>query len=93
MKSVTPKQQRKLNTKQRAVLNAFFKYLKGKRYSKSTVNTYTYLVADFVEYNSQRSFADLNNRNVELFLESVIAKRQFSISTQRQFISALKFFI
>lgn len=93
MNSAASKRPRQLNRYQREVLNNFFKYLRGKRYSKSTIETYTYLVADFVDYHSQKSFIDFDNRDVELFLENVIVKRQFSISTQRQFISALKLFV
>lgn len=90
---MTIKRVRQFNTAQKNLLNNFFKYLRGKRYSKSTIDTYTYLVADFVEYHSQKSFEDFTNRDVELFLENVVVNREFSISTQRQFISALKLFI
>lgn len=93
MKDKTSKTKRSFNLHQRSVLNNFYKYLKGKRYSKSTVDNYTYLVADFIEFHSGKQFSELTNRDVELFLEQVIVKQNFSISTQRQFISALKIFI
>lgn len=84
---------RNLTDKQKELLNSFYLYLKGKRYSKSTVRTYTFFVADFINYNSQISLNKLTNRNVELFIEDVFVNRNYSISTQRQFISALKVFI
>ncbi|WP_298904707.1 site-specific integrase [uncultured Psychroserpens sp.] len=84
---------RSLDKKQRLILNNFFKYLRGKRYSMNTINTYIYLVADFVEFNTEKSISQLNNKDVELFIENAMSTRQFSISTQRQFISALKLFI
>lgn len=93
MKTKTSKIKRSFSLHQRTILNNFYKYLKGKRYSKSTVETYTYLVADFIEFHSKKQFSNLNNRDVELFIEQVIVKQKFSISTQRQFISALKQFI
>ncbi|WP_299228906.1 site-specific tyrosine recombinase/integron integrase [uncultured Psychroserpens sp.] len=93
MKSTKLKRNRTLDAKQRELLNNFFIHLKGKRYSKSTINTYTYLVADFVEFQTEKQLSNLSNKDVELYIEHAIIKRRFSITTQRQFISALKLFI
>ena len=84
---------RKLSKDNRQILNDFYKYLKGKRYSVSTVDTYTQLIADFIEYHNEKDTETLTNRDVELFIETIYIKRNYSISTQRQFISALKLFI
>jgi len=84
---------RELNEQQRHLLNGFFKFLKGKRYSESTVHTYTTFVADFVSYYRLKSLNELTNRDVELFIEEVFIERRYSVSTQRQFISALKLFV
>ena len=84
---------RNLTDNQKKLLNSFYIYLKGKRYSKSTVRTYTFFVADFINYNSKRALNQLTNRDVELFIETVFIERNYSISSQRQFISALKIFI
>jgi site-specific recombinase XerD len=69
------------------------KYLQGKRYSESTVTTYTFLIRDFLLFYSDRKLVDLNDRSVEHYIESVFLQRNYSISTQRQFISALKLFV
>lgn len=84
---------RDLTDIQKKLLNNFYLYLKGKRYSKSTCNTYTFLVADFVIYYAREKLQKLTNRDVELYIENIFLKRKYSISTQRQFISALKIFI
>ncbi|WP_397363844.1 tyrosine-type recombinase/integrase [Olleya sp. R77988] len=84
---------RHLTAKNRTVLNNFYKYLKGKRYSLSTIDTYTQQIADFVEYNNDNVLENLNNKAVEHFIENIYIKRNYAISTQRQFISALKLFI
>lgn len=81
---------RNLSTEQRDFLNGFYKFLKGKRYSKNTVEVYSYLVADFVEFCKGKPIDSIVLRDVQLFVESVVAKRPFSISTHRQFVSALK---
>lgn len=90
---IAKKEARVLNDTQRGILNAYYTYLKGKRYSESTVKTYTYLVADFVEFHGLKPLDTLTNRDVELFIENVLIRKQFSISTQRQFVSALKLFV
>ena len=92
MKTISKKRIRYLNTAQKALLNNFFKYLRGKRYSQSTIDSYLYLVADFVEFHNEKALSEIDNRSVELFIEDVFIKRNYAISTQRQFISALKAF-
>ena len=84
---------RNLTSGQKKLLNSFYLFLKGKRYSKSTIDTYTFFVADFVNYHTNTALEDLNNRSVEAFIETVFIERNYSISSQRQFISALKLFI
>ena len=92
-KSFPTKQKRVLSQDNRNLLNGFYKYLKGKRYSKSTVETYSFFVADFIEFNNDKIIENLTIKDVELFLETIFIKRNYSISTQRQFISAVKQFI
>lgn len=90
---VDKKQERVLNDSQRKILNSYYRYLQGKRYSTSTVKTYTYLVADFVEFCGDKALKELTNRDVELFIEAILKRKSYSISTQRQFISAMKLFV
>lgn len=87
------KRQRQLSADNKLLLNNFYKYLKGKRFSQSTVITYTYAVADFIEFYNDKTTSDLTHRDVERFLETIYIKRRYSINTQRQFISAMKHFI
>jgi site-specific recombinase XerD len=84
---------RDLTEDQKKLLNDFYLFLKGKRYSTSTVQTYTFFVADFVNFHTNIPLKELSNRSVELFIEKVFIERKYSVSTQRQFISALKIFI
>jgi integrase/recombinase XerD len=84
---------RDLNPAEKILLNNFYLFLKGKRYSKSTIQTYTFFVADFVNFYTKKSLEEITNRDVELFIEKVFIERTYSVSSQRQFISALKIFI
>lgn len=92
-KVVVLKPKRVLNSEQKTLLNTFYKYLKGKRYSQSTIDTYSFSLADFIAFYTNKKLETLTNRDVELYIESVYIKRNYSVSTQRQFISALKLFI
>jgi len=93
-KSTFPnKQKRNLTKENRGLLNSFYKYLLGKRYSKSTVNTYSFFIADFIEFHNNKVLNSLTIKDVNEFIETIFIKRNYSISTQRQFISAVKQFI
>lgn len=85
--------ERNLTTKQKTLLNNFYLFLRGKRYSKSTIETYTFFIADFISFHTSKKITELTNRDVELFIETVFIERNYAISTQRQFISAVKVFI
>ena len=83
---------RDLTPEQKKILNSFYLFLKGKRYSQSTIQTYTFFVADFINFHTNTPLEELTNRDVELFIETVFIERNYSVSSQRQFISALKIF-
>ena len=87
------KNSRSLTESNKELIRAYVNYLKGKRYSKSTVQTYFTFVADFINYIQPKSLEEITTRDVELFIEKVFIARNYSISTQRQFISALKLFV
>ena len=81
----------KLSEKQRKLLNGYYTYLKGKRYSDSTLKTYSYLVADFILYHKKEKIE--NVREIEKYIENDFVKRNPAISTHRQLISALKHYL
>ena len=83
---------RDLTTAEKKILNNFYLFLKGKRYSQSTIQTYTFFIADFINFHTKTPLEELTNRDVELFIETVFIERNYSVSSQRQFISALKIF-
>ncbi|MFD1293868.1 tyrosine-type recombinase/integrase [Lutibacter holmesii] len=88
----TPKKPRNISEENKNVLRLYVKYLKGKRYSESTVKTYFTLLADFIDYIKDKPLQTLSNKDVELFIEDVFIPRNLSVSTQRQLISAIKLF-
>jgi len=75
------------------IIRQYVSYLKGKCYSQSTIKTYFTFVADFFEYVNAIPLEELTNRDVEKFIEDVFIPRRYSISTHRQYISAMKQFV
>lgn len=84
--------ERNLTKENKDVLDSFIKYLEGKRYSKSTIETYGVFIADFLEYLKNKPLSNSSNRDIEKFVEDVFIPRKYSISTHRQFISSIKLF-
>lgn len=87
------KTERTLTEGNKEIIRNYVKYLRGKRYSESTIMTYFTFIADFIDFAQPTPIKSLTNKNVELFIETVFIARNYSISSQRQFISALKLFI
>jgi integrase/recombinase XerD len=87
------RKKRIITEKNKEIIHSFISYLRGKRYSESTVQTYFTFIADFLDFVNDIPFVDLTNRDVERFIEDVFVPRKYSISTHRQFISAIKLFI
>ena len=74
------------------ILSAYQRYLNGQRLSQSTIATYTTFVKDFLEFVGEQSMETVSNDEVRLFIEMIIVKKKYSISTHRQLVSALKHF-
>lgn len=86
------KKQRIISEDNKQIIRLYVKYLKGKCYSESTVKTYFTFVADFFDYIQNTPITSISNRTVEQFIEDVFVPRKYSISSHRQFISAIKLF-
>lgn len=69
----------------------FKRFLEGRRYSQSTVGTYTSFISSFLRY-TKKEVRDLESTDVEKYCEEVLAAKKKAISTHRQFIGAVKQF-
>ena len=81
---------RELSKESEQLLDKYVKFLKGKRYSDSTVHTYSAFVADFLDYLKNKDIRTITNRDVQLFSENILEPFGYSVNSQRQFISAIK---
>ncbi|MDT0553312.1 tyrosine-type recombinase/integrase [Urechidicola vernalis] len=81
-----------ISKENKQVIKLYVQFLQGRRYSISTVKTYFTLIADFIEYANDIQLEELSHKDVERYLGEVFAPKGYSISTQRQLISAIKLF-
>jgi site-specific recombinase XerD len=84
--------QRSLSKEGLEIVRSFEKFLEGKRYSESTIATYITFISDFLDFTSPKPVGMLTNEDVEKYSENVLSPYDYSISTHRQFISAIKQF-
>ncbi len=81
-----------LSIKSQSLLSDFEKFLIGKRYCESTVNTYCSFIKLFLIFLNKKDIITVDNEDVRLFVEEVVISKKYSISTHRQLISAVKQF-
>ena len=82
-----------LSVELKEMLNNYADHLRGKRLSQSTVSVYGYFILRFLDFAKTWEQRSWSNKTIDLFLEGVIAKEDYSISSHRQCISALKYFV
>lgn len=80
-----------LETRLNEEVKRFNQYLTGRRYSKSTIGTYTSFVSSFLHF-IKKELEDLKSDDIERYCEKELAARNSAISTQRQFIGSMKQF-
>lgn len=73
-------------------LKQYRNYLEGQRLSQSTVNTYSTFITLMLEYLKETPLHEIDNEKIRLFVEHIIPKKNYGISTHRQLISAVKHF-
>ena len=71
---------------------SYLKYLRGKRYSESTVNVYGGFVYEFLQFTGTKPTEQLTEDDVRLYVEWAVKTLHYAISTHRQLVGALKQF-
>ena len=74
------------------LLIRFFDYMKTKRYSARTINSYVECLRIFLNYHSSKHYLEIDNNDVAAFNRDYILKQKFSATYQGQFINTLKLF-
>jgi integrase/recombinase XerD len=70
----------------------FYLWLKSKRYSKSTIKTYTEALKIFLLFYIDKDLQQLTNADVIYFNNEYILKNKLSSSYQNQIVNAIKLF-
>ncbi len=73
-------------------LNQYKLWLKSKRYSDSTIKTYSEAMNSFLNYFNSKSVNDINNADVIDYNNYYILKNNLSSSYQNQIVNAIKLF-
>ena len=73
------------------LLTEYTKFLQGRRYAEHTIELYGTMIRNlFVHLETKGDFKDIDNSDIDNFAQEVLYSRNYSISYQRQFISAVK---
>lgn len=75
-----------------AGIEKFKQYLRSKRYSESTIKTYSEALKSFLVYYRQKPIASIDNDDVIAYNNDFILKNGLSASYQNQIVSAIKLF-
>lgn len=70
----------------------YLEKLKVKRYSKSTVSTYTSMFTDFINYYHLKALDEISEQDIKDYLIYLIEQRGVSSSYQNQAVNAIKFY-
>lgn len=81
-----------LSEQQLDYVHRFKNYLRSKRYSESTVKTYSEALATFLKFFAHKSVETIENTDIELFNNEYILKKKLSASYQNQVVNAVKLF-
>lgn len=73
-------------------IDYFEALLKSRRYSNSTIKTYTEAIKVILKYFEDRDPAEISNKDFILFNSNFILKNGYSASYQNQVINAIKLF-
>ena len=74
------------------LLIRFSDYMKARRYSAKTINSYVECIKIFVNFHSQKHYLEIDNKDVDNFNRNYILKQKLSATYQGQFINAIKLF-
>ncbi len=84
LKPITPKKA--------ATHKKFLQFLEGRRYSESTINVYGNFILDFLRHSGKKDVNKLDAKDVRLYIEWAVKQLDYSISTHRQLVGAIKLF-
>ncbi|GIV26997.1 MAG: hypothetical protein KatS3mg027_0811 [Bacteroidia bacterium] len=73
-------------------IKAFEQWMQSKRYSSSTIKTYTEAIRTFFRYYASKQVHEITEQDLIVFFNDYILKNHYSSSFQNQVINAVKLF-
>lgn len=70
----------------------FKQWLRSKRYSENTINTYSDALKSFLVFYKEKNVRDITNEDVIIYNNEYILKNNLSSSYQNQIVNAIKLF-
>jgi len=80
------------STEGMAQIEKFKQWLRSKRYSESTITTYSEALKSFLVFYRNKAIIDITNEDVIVYNNEHILKNNFSASFQNQTVNAIKLF-
>ncbi|GAB1429607.1 site-specific integrase [Ignavibacteria bacterium] len=84
--------EKQLSTEAQQQIEKFVKWLRSKRYSESTIKTYTEAIRIFLHFFSEKVLNEIANEDIIVFNNDYILKNKLSASYQNQIVNAVKLF-
>jgi site-specific recombinase XerD len=91
-KAGTTKMSSKQASNNRKCPQAMLDLLTARRYSSSTIRTYTSMFEEFINFYPQHRPEEITEKEILVFLRYLVEDRQVSTSYQNQSINAIKFY-
>lgn len=89
---VKGKEKPPLGSENREHLDRFIHWMESRRYSRRSIDTYSGLITSFLLFYNYRNPSGITIEDITRFNHDFIIERGYSISYQRQMVSALKLF-
>ena len=81
------------NLKESEDIKGFIQWLRSKRYSESSVKTYTNAIKSFLTFYENKPIREINNSDIITYNNEFILKNKLSASFQNQVVNAIKLFV
>ena len=75
-----------------AQIEKFKQWLRSRRYSESTISTYSEALKSFLVFYREKAVAEITNEDVIIYNNDYILKNKLSASYQNQIVNAIKLF-
>ena len=76
-----------LNQEKTTVYRHFLEFLKGKRFSESTIASYGGFILEFLRFTGEKPVNELNENDVRHYIEWAVSTLNYAISTHRQMVT------